>query len=192
VKNVGEDRVQADSQASEQARQREQREREIQEERNARAEKSVKAAKDFFAFIAWTGLIAIVLGAATVVALKWRAILYFIYSLTPHPAASVVKRVIATGEELDGPEFARLTRIEGHNDIERAVRSDQVRALIWSWRANEAALKKEDARLLEARARRLARENARTATETALLEAAIAHERAAARVAERRKQEPVK
>ncbi len=110
-------------------------------------------------------------------------ILYWYYSLTPHPAAALVNGAIDSGTELDAERFGRLAKIRGDNPVEKRVRADQVRALTDRWRKHERALRSEEAKLVQREVEAAKRTSERLKAEAALVEAAIAHELAATRVA---------
>ncbi len=125
--------------------------------------------------------------------LKRETLLYWYYSLTPHPAGAMVDHAITTGQELDGKAFAQAVRsISGANEIEKTVRADQAYALAARWREREAALDAEEARLVDDARRQAAQDNALLQAQKDLLDAAIAHEQALARVDALREKEESK
>lgn len=121
--------------------------------------------------------------------LKREALLYWYYSLTPHPASDLVHQAIAAKGGLDGDAFGRAAIVSTDNRVERRVREDQGRRLTELWRDHERALHAEEAELVRREERRAKEENARLEAERSLLRAAIAHEEAAARVEALRKRE---
>lgn len=134
-------------------------------------------------FWGWVRVIAVLMGLGYAW-LKRERLLYWYYSLTPHPAADTVHGAIQSGRELDGDAFAWLAKNRGDTAVERRVRDDQARQLTELWRQHEAALHAQEASLVEKERRRVREQSARLQAERDLLEAAIAHEQAAARVAE--------
>lgn len=140
------------------------------------------------AFWGWVRLLLV--GALALWAfLNREKLLYWFYSLTPHPATEMVDQAITHGAELDGDAFARATVIMADNSIERSVREAQARQLTQRWRNHEHALRSEEAALVRKEQKRAEDENARLEAEQTLLRAAIAHEEAAARVEALRKRE---
>lgn len=148
-------------------------------ERARREEESRRASASFWG---WVRLVAFA-GFALWLWSKRETILYWYYSLTPHPAGTMVDQAISTGEPLDGAAFATSVRLAlGDNDVEKAVRANQARALAERWREREAALQVQEARLVKDAQRQSAKENALLQAQADLLNAAIAHEQAMARV----------
>lgn len=181
VRNVYRETLEANAQAEREAVARQQRgeQRAQQEQRDRDAES---------AFWGWVRLLLV--GALALWAfLKREQLLYWFYSLTPHPASDMVDQAITSGTELDGDAFARATVIKADNPTERSVREAQARQLTQRWRDHEQALRSEEAALVRKEQKRAEDENARLEAEHALLRAALAHEEAAARVEALRKRE---
>lgn len=144
-----------------------------------RQESETRAVSGFWG---WVRMLALA-GVALLVWVNREKLLYWFYSLMPHPAAAMVDRAVLTGEELDGEAFAASVRAaEGENDVEKTVRADQARALAERWRKSEAAHKAEESRVLDEVRRETEKNNALFKAQKELLDAAIAHEKAAARV----------
>lgn len=112
-------------------------------------------------------------------------ILSWYYSLTPHPAARIVDRAFKESGSLDVDAFAEAVRdAKGENEYERAARTKQLDQITERWRARERGLREQEARVVESERREMAKENELLHAQTDALEAAIAHEKAAARFEE--------
>lgn len=181
VRNVYREMLEANAQAEREAIARQRRAAQI-----AQQEQSDREARSAL----WGRLRLLLLGAVALWAfLKREKVLYWYYSLTPHPATNMVDQAINSGFKLDGDAFARAAVITADNTIERSVREAQARRLTERWRDHEQALRSEEAALVREEQKRAEDENARLEAEQALLRAAIAHEEAAARVEALRKRE---
>ena len=120
-----------------------------------------------------------------VVYLNREWILSWYYSLTPHPAARIVDRALKGGGSLNVDAFAAAIReATGENEYERAARTKQVGRITERWRENERSLRKSEAHAVESERREIAKENELLHAQAEALEAAIAHEKAAARFEE--------
>jgi hypothetical protein len=112
-------------------------------------------------------------------------ILSWFYSLTPHPAARIVDRAFKESGSLDVDAFAEAIRdAKGENEYERAARTKQLDQITERWRERERGLREQEARVVESERREMAKENELLHAQTDALEAAIAHEKAAARFEE--------
>lgn len=106
------------------------------------------------------------------------------YSLTPHPAQSMVEATMDRGIELDGKVFAEIMRPIPGGRIEKEVRAEQARAL--AERAHRYAERmRAEAERIKAKAQQDA-EYIKAQDE--LVKAAIVHEQAKARLDALRKQ----
>jgi hypothetical protein len=100
------------------------------------------------------------------------------YSLTPHPATAMVEAAIERGVELDGQAFADLMRPMPGGAIEKQVRAEQARKLTGRAQAHADRLRTEADQIRdEAR-----REKEFITAQDDLAKAAVAHERAKARL----------
>ena len=115
------------------------------------------------------------------------AIARWYYALKPHPATSMVERAVYNGAEIDGELYERILRPVPGGRIEREVRGKQAQDLTSQLRTHEAALRSEEARVVEGERRRVEQENAFSRAQAELLRAGVDHEIAAARVDELRK-----
>lgn len=112
-------------------------------------------------------------------------ILSWYYSLTPHPAEQVVDQALKRTGSLDVDAFAEAIReTNGENEYERAARAKQLGKITEQWRARERALRQSEALMVESELRETAKESELLHAQTDALEAAIAHEKAAARFEE--------
>lgn len=181
VRNIYRETANANAQAERDAMARQRR-------AELRAQREQETRKAEAAFWGWVRLF--LFGVLCVWAfLKREKLLYWYYSLTPHPASSMVHQAITSGTELDGAAFGRVAVSDSDNSIERRVRMDQARRLTDLWRVHERALNAEEVKLVEQAKRLAEHERSRQEAEAALLKAAIAHEQAAARVEALRKRE---
>ncbi len=105
------------------------------------------------------------------------------YSLTPHPAKSMVETAMHTGAELDGKTFAEIMRPMPGGKIEKEVREEQARKL------TEKAYRYAESMRAEAdRIKAKAEQDAQfIKAQDDLLEAATVHEKAKARLKALRK-----
>ena len=139
--------------------------------------------KAAFGFYGPGGLAMVWLPVAALAWFKRETLLRWWYSLTPHPATDLVNGAIEYGQELDGDRFAALVRAGGAGSpIEKRVRARQARELTERWQAHENALRAKEARLVEAAQTRAEAQNEVLEAQAELLNAAIAHEQAQARV----------
>ena len=112
-------------------------------------------------------------------------ILSWCYSLTTHPAARIVDRALNRNGSLDVDAFAEAIReTNGENEYERAARAKQLGKITEQWRERERRLREQEARVVESERQEMAKENELLHAQTDALEAAIAHEKAAARFEE--------
>lgn len=112
-------------------------------------------------------------------------LLSWYYSLTPHPAERIVDRALNKAGSLDINAFADAIReTNGENEYERAARAKQLGEITEQWRTRERALRQSEAQMVESERRETAKENELLHAQTDALEAAIAHEKAAARFEE--------
>lgn len=116
--------------------------------------------------------------------LRREVFLRWYYLLTPHPAAKLVDRVLQNGEALDADAFAEAIRASGENPTQRAVQAEQVAVVTKRWREHERAIRADEASVIDAERREAASENALLQAQADAIEAAIAHELAAARLEE--------
>ena len=170
---------QAEAKAEAEARAREARAAAAARERAAKLERERRAAATF-----WTWVRLILL---TVLALwAWFnriALIRIYYRFTPHPAAGAVHSAIYAGETLDGVAFEKLVETPGVGPIEASVRAEQARELAELWLRREAELAAQTNQLLRDEHTRAMQEGNVLDAQRALIEAAIAHEKAAARLA---------
>lgn len=112
-------------------------------------------------------------------------ILSWFYSLTPHPAARIADQALKSGGTLNVDAFANAVReAMGENEYERAARAKQLEEMAGEWRDHELRLREGEAQVMEADRQELAKSNELVRAQVEALEAAIAHERAAARFEE--------
>ncbi len=112
-------------------------------------------------------------------------ILSWFYSLTPHPAASIADQALKGGGTLNVDAFAKAIReATGENEYERAARAKQLEEMAEEWRDHERRLREGEAQVMEADRQEMAKSNELVRAQVEALEAAIAHERAAARFEE--------
>lgn len=119
-----------------------------------------------------------------VIYLRREVFMRWYYLLTPHPVEKLVDRVLQDGEPLDADAFAEAIRTSGENPVELAVRAEQVAAVTKRWREHEQALRANEANIIDSERERAASESALLQAQTEALEAAIAHQLAAARLEE--------
>ena len=166
-------------QAEAEARAREARAAAAAQARANKLERDRRAAATF-----WTWVRLIVLTALALWAWFNRvALIRIYYRFTPHPAAGAVHSAIYAGETLDGAAFAKLVETPGVGPIEASVRAEQARELADLWLRREAELAAQTDQLLKEEHARVMQEGDVLDAQRTLIEAAIAHEKAAARLA---------
>ena len=112
-------------------------------------------------------------------------ILSWFYSLTPHPAARIADQALKGGGTLNVDAFAKaIHEATGENEYERAARAKQLEEMAEEWRDHERRLREGEAQVMEADRQEMAESNELVRAQVEALEAAIAHERAAARFEE--------
>lgn len=174
-------------QAEAEARAREARAAAAAQERAVKLERDQRAAATF-----WTWVRLLLLTALALWAWFNRvALIRNYYRFTPHPATGAVHSAIYAGEPLDGKAFEKLVETPGVGPIEASVRAEQARELAELWLRREAELVAQTDQLLKEEHARAKQEGDVLDAQRALIEAAIAHEKAAARLAALRPAEKI-
>jgi hypothetical protein len=178
----------AEARASQAAATQQQAVANLRVEQDAQAQQ--QAAKDAQPAVI-RGTLGIIAVLGIVLFTQRNAILRWYYNLFPHPAKAMVDNAIYNGAEIDGDLYDEVLCPIVAGEIETEVRTEQAKFLVRRLRWHEAALRSEEAQyvaIIDARTQaEIKRENALLRAHTALLEAGIDHEIAAARVEEFRK-----
>jgi hypothetical protein len=114
---------------------------------------------------------------AIVAAYNWETFAYWYFSLTPHPAASMVRDAIRSGVEIDERAFTDILRDPPLSKVGRDVRNEQAAKLAEMARMSNAELLRKEAQLR----RRMEEEAKYQAAQSDLMDAVIEQQLAKAR-----------